>query len=126
VHYYYRSLDRAELMAHYMAADVMLVTPLRDGMNLVAKEYVAARTGDTGTLVLSEFAGAAEELKGSTIVNPYDVDGLAEALAASIDSDLSEQRSAMRMLRRRVDRWDVHRWAAHCLESIEGVGDPTF
>jgi alpha,alpha-trehalose-phosphate synthase [UDP-forming] len=126
VHYYYRSLERAELMAHYMAADVMLVTPLRDGMNLVAKEYVASRTGDTGTLVLSEFAGAAEELKGATIVNPYDVDGLAEALAASIDSDLSEQRSSMRMLRRRVDRWDVHRWAAHCLESIEGVGDPTF
>jgi trehalose 6-phosphate synthase len=124
VHYYYRSLDREELMAHYMAADVMLVTPLRDGMNLVAKEYVAARTDDTGTLVLSEFAGAAEELKGATIVNPYDVDELAEALAASIDSDRSEQRSAMRMLRRRVDRWDVHRWAAHCLKSIEGVGEP--
>jgi trehalose-6-phosphate synthase len=126
VHYYYRSLERTELIAHYLAADVMLVTPLRDGMNLVAKEYVASRTDDTGTLVLSEFAGAAEELKGAKIVNPYDVDGLAEVLGASIDADPAEQRSAMRMLRRRVERWDVHRWASHCLQSIEGVGDATL
>ncbi|HEY5651384.1 MAG TPA: trehalose-6-phosphate synthase [Acidimicrobiia bacterium] len=126
VHYYYRSLERTELIAHYLAADVMLVTPLRDGMNLVAKEYVATRIEDTGTLVLSEFAGAAEELKGATIVNPYDVDGLAEVLGASIDADPAEQRSSMRLLRRRVERWDVHRWAAHCLESIEGIGDATL
>ncbi len=126
VHYYYRSLDRTELIAHYSAADVMLVTPLRDGMNLVAKEYVATRSDDTGTLVLSEFAGAAEELKGARIVNPYDVDALAEALSASIDADDAEQASAMRMLKRRVERWDVHRWAQHCLESIEGVGDTAF
>ena len=104
----------------------MLVTPLRDGMNLVAKEYVATRIEDTGTLVLSEFAGAAEELKGATIVNPYDVDELAEVLGASIDADPAEQRSSMRLLRRRVERWDVHRWAAHCLESIEGIGDATL
>ena len=121
VHYYHRSLDRTELIAHYLAADVMLVTPLRDGMNLVAKEYVACRTDDSGVLILSEFAGAAETMKGAKIVNPYDLDGLADVLGKALDSDPSEQRAAMRSMRRRVERWDVHRWAAHCLQSIEGA-----
>ena len=78
IHYLYRSFDREQLVALYRAADVMLVTPLRDGMNLVAKEFVAARADEDGVLVLSEFAGAAAELGEAAIVNPYDVDGMAD------------------------------------------------
>ena len=76
MHYLNQSFDRAELAALYLAADVMVVTPLRDGMNLVAKEYVAARVDNGGALVLSEFAGAAAELTDAYLVNPHDLDGL--------------------------------------------------
>lgn len=122
VHYYYRSLDRTELIAHYRAADVMLVTPLRDGMNLVAKEWIASRADQTGVLILSEFAGAAEQMAAALLVNPYDVDELASALEWAVESDEPEQRAAISILRRNVARWDVHRWASHCLESLEEVG----
>jgi hypothetical protein len=81
VHYLRRSLPLEELVAHYVAADLMLVTPLRDGMNLVAKEYCAARRHDTGVLVLSEFCGAAHELERAVLVNPHDIDGLAATWA---------------------------------------------
>lgn len=118
VRYYYRGLDREDLIAHYAAADVLLVTPLRDGMNLVAKEYVACRTDETGVLVLSEFAGAAEQLDRAVIVNPYDLDGLARAFGEAIDMGLDEQIDRMRALRSHVRRWDVHAWAAHGLAGI--------
>lgn len=118
VRYYYRGLDRPDLIAHYALADALLVTPLRDGMNLVAKEYVACRTDDTGVLVLSEFAGAAEQLDRAVIVNPYDLDGLAQALGDAVDMSREEQRHRMRALRKHVRRWDVHTWAAHGLAGI--------
>lgn len=118
VRYYYRGLERDDLIAHYAAADVLLVTPLRDGMNLVAKEYVACRTDDTGVLVLSEFAGAAEQLDQAVIVNPYDLDGLARAFGEAIDMTIEEQHDRMRALRSHVRRWDVHAWAAHGLAGI--------
>jgi trehalose 6-phosphate synthase/phosphatase len=85
VHYVHQSVSARQLVALYRAADVMLVTPLRDGMNLVAKEFVASRVDDDGVLLLSEFAGAVAELDGAMVVNPYDV----EAVAASIDRALS-------------------------------------
>ena len=75
IHYLHQSIPREELAALYRAADVMLVTPLRDGMNLVAKEYVAAAYDDGGALVLSEFAGAADELRQAFLVNPHDING---------------------------------------------------
>src|SRR5712691_7222533 len=80
VHYLYQSYPREEMAALYLAADVMLVTPLRDGMNLVAKEYVASRYDEGGTLVLSEFTGAADELAGAYLVNPHDIEGLKNAI----------------------------------------------
>ncbi len=118
VRYYYRGLDRPELVAHYLAADVLLVTPLRDGMNLVAKEYVACRTDDSGVLVLSEFAGAAEQLEQAVVVNPYDLDGLARALGDAVDMSHEEQTSRMQTLRSHVRGWDVHAWASHGLAGI--------
>ena len=85
MHYLHQSYPREEMAALYLAADVMLVTPLRDGMNLVAKEYVACRHDDDGALVLSEFAGAADELRQALLVNPHDIDGVKEALARALD-----------------------------------------
>src|SRR5437879_12419651 len=79
VRYLHQSFPRDEMAALYLAADVMLVTPLRDGMNLVAKEYVASRYDEGGTLVLSEFTGAADELAGAFLVNPHDIEGLKHA-----------------------------------------------
>ncbi len=119
VHYRYGSLEAEELVAYYRMADVMCVTPFRDGMNLVAKEYVASRSGDNGVLVLSEFAGAAEELRQALLVNPYDVDGVAETLWRALQLSLAEERSRMRALRRQVQRSDVFRWARTCIEAIQ-------
>ena len=118
VHYLYRSLGFEELVGGYLAADVMLVTPLRDGMNLVALEYVVTRLDNSGVLILSEFAGAAERLNDALIVNPYDLDGLADALYESITMTGMEQSKRMSKLRRVVRRWDVHAWAKHNLEAI--------
>ena len=117
--YLYRSLDLEELVAYYVAADVMLVTPLRDGMNLVAKEYVASRRGMPGVLVLSEFAGAAEQLRSAVIVNPYDVDAVATALHGAAEMDYGEARVRMQRLRRTVRRETVFEWARDCLAMLE-------
>ena len=119
IHYMYRSLDFEELVGAYVAADVMLVTPLRDGMNLVAKEYIATRVDDTGALILSEFAGAAEQFDEALLVNPYDIDGLTNSLEAAVDMDHNEQRGRIRRLRRLVQKWDVHAWARHNLDAID-------
>ncbi|GAA1387398.1 trehalose-6-phosphate synthase [Pseudonocardia kongjuensis] len=118
VHYLHRSLPREELVAFFLAADVMLVTPLRDGMNLVAKEYVAARHDDGGVLVLSEFAGAAIELTSALLVNPHDTDGVKEALYAALTMNPDEGRKRMRTLRRQVLDHDVDRWARSFLETL--------
>ena len=119
VHYRYGSLEPEGLVAYYRLADVMCVTPLRDGMNLVAKEYVAARSGNSGVLLLSEFAGAAQELRQALLVNPYDVDGLAEALWRALHLPAAEERVRMRAMRRQVRRHDVFLWARSCLEAIQ-------
>ncbi|GAA1637098.1 alpha,alpha-trehalose-phosphate synthase (UDP-forming) [Catellatospora bangladeshensis] len=119
VHYLHQSYDRAELAALYAAADVMAVTPLRDGMNLVAKEYVAARTDGTGALVLSEFAGAAAELRQAWTVNPHDLDGLKNAIVAAAYADRDEQAGRMLPMRAHLRRHDVNRWAADFLSRLE-------
>jgi trehalose 6-phosphate synthase len=119
--YTYRSLPAAELVACYRAADVMMVTPLCDGMNLVAKEYVASRVDDTGVLLLSEFAGAAAELREAMIVNPSDVDWLAESLDAAVRMGRREQRSRMSVLRAQVNEHDVFAWSNRCMEALDQV-----
>jgi len=119
VHYIYRNLPTAEVVALYRSADVMLVTPVRDGMNLVAKEFIASRTDEGGVLVLSEFAGAASELAEALHVNPYDVDRSAETYQRALTLREPERRARMRALRRRVLFYDVHRWASSFLASLE-------
>jgi trehalose 6-phosphate synthase/phosphatase len=119
IHYMYRSLNEADLVALYRAADVMLVTPLRDGMNLVAKEFVTCRTDEDGVLVLSEFAGAAAEMGEAVQVNPYDVDALADTYAQVLQMPEDERRFRMRALRRRIVSRDVHSWAKTFIEDLE-------
>jgi trehalose 6-phosphate synthase len=118
VHYLHRSVSRDELIAFYVAADVMVVTPLRDGMNLVAKEYVACRSDLGGALVLSEFTGAAAELRQSYLANPYDLEGVKDAIEAALNQTAEEGRRRMRALRRQVLSHDVDRWARSFLDAL--------
>jgi trehalose 6-phosphate synthase len=118
--YLHSSFARSELAALYRAADVMVVTPLRDGMNLVAKEFVACRYDNTGTLILSEFAGAADELRQALLVNPYDVDGLKQALLQAVRADPREASRKMRAMRRYLAEHDVDKWANTFLETLAG------
>jgi trehalose 6-phosphate synthase/phosphatase len=118
LHYLYRSVPEVTLSALYRAADVMLVTPVRDGMNLVSKEFVASRTDNDGVLVLSEFAGAADELTDAVIVNPYDVDGMAGAMHRALTMNEDERQTRMRALRTKVLTNDVHQWASAFLDSL--------
>ncbi|MDI5907048.1 MULTISPECIES: trehalose-6-phosphate synthase [Streptomyces] len=122
VHYLHTTVDRTELAAFYRAADVMLVTPLRDGMNLVAKEFVAARPDLGGALVLSEFAGAAQELTRALLVNPHDLSELQDVMARALHLDEGERRLRMRELRRHVRERDVHHWARSFLTVLAGAG----
>ena len=119
VHYLRRSLPLDELVAHYLVADVMLVTPIRDGMNLVAKEYCASRLDDSGVLVLSEFTGAAAELDRAILVNPHDVDGMAAAFEQAIVMPKAERTRRMRSLRQRIRRRTVYDWAADFLGAVD-------
>jgi trehalose 6-phosphate synthase len=121
VHYVHRGFSTEELVALYRAADVMLVTPYRDGMNLVAKEYVAARLDGLGTLVLSEFAGAARELSGAVLVNPHDTASVKEAVVAAIRISEHDARRRMRSNRRAVRRWTVHDWSRSFLEALDAT-----
>jgi trehalose 6-phosphate synthase len=111
VWYEYRSLTRLELLAYYRAADIALVTPLKDGMNLVAKEYCACSIEEDCVLILSEFAGAAEQLgSGALLVNPHDVEGVADAIRAAHRMVDEERVARMRALRRSIRRQDVFAW----------------
>jgi trehalose 6-phosphate synthase/phosphatase len=123
VHYLHQSLPREDLAAFYVAADVMTVTPFRDGMNLVAKEYVACRVDGGGVLLLSEFTGAAKELRAGLLVNPYDTDGVKDGLRAALTMSSVESRRRMRSLRRQVLTHDVDRWAAAFLSALERTRD---
>jgi trehalose 6-phosphate synthase/phosphatase len=124
IHYIHRSVSTHDLVALYCAADVMMVTPLRDGMNLVAKEFAASRVDDDGVLMLSEFAGAATELNGAVTVNPYDIRAVAEGLKRSLSMPLEERRARMRALRRQVVQHDVHAWADAFIRQLRAVRPP--
>jgi trehalose 6-phosphate synthase len=115
VTYIHRSVPYNRLLALYRAAHVALVTPLKDGMNLVAKEFCAVRTDEQGVLVLSEFAGSAIELNsGALLVNPYDFEGVAAALYESVCMTEVDQRSRMQAMRRTIQANDVYRWCRNC------------
>ncbi len=118
VHYLHRPVPRDELIAFFVASDVMLVTPLRDGMNLVAKEYVACRSDLGGALVLSEFTGAAAELRQAYLVNPHDLEGVKDVIEEALNQPAEAGRRRMRALRRQVLAHDVDRWARSFLDAL--------
>jgi trehalose 6-phosphate synthase/phosphatase len=115
----YRTVSDHELLALYRTADVMLVTPLRDGMNLVAKEYVASRVSNDGVLVLSEFAGAAAELDTALTVNPYDLDAVARTIRRALSMTKEEQTLRMRRMRDRVRQATADLWARDFTDDLE-------
>jgi len=118
IHYIHQSLPFDELVALYLAADVMLVTPFRDGMNLVAKEYVMSRTDITGRLVLSEFAGAAMELRGAYLVNPHDLEGVKTAIRSAVSATEKEAKVRMARMRRSILARTVYDWADSFLAAL--------
>ena len=118
VKYLHQSQPLRELVALYLAADVMLVTPLRDGMNLVAKEYVASRLDGTGTLILSEFAGAANELTSAVLINPFDIGRVKAAIEDAVASQGTTTRRRMRAMARIVQRHDAGYWASSFLDAL--------
>jgi trehalose 6-phosphate synthase len=121
ISYLHASHPREEMAALYRAADIMVVTPYRDGMNLVAKEYVACRFDNGGALVLSEFAGAAEELRQAWQVNPYDINGMKSALLDAYRASDRELTRRMKALRKQVMEHDVAAWADKFLEALGAV-----
>jgi trehalose 6-phosphate synthase/phosphatase len=111
VQYHFRGLDREDLLAHYRACDIAFLTPLKDGMNLVAKEYCACRTGEDGALILSQFAGAAEQLKpDALLVNPYDVEQMADTISTAFRMNQAERSARMKRMRRIVRKENVFWW----------------
>ncbi|MFJ4252811.1 trehalose-6-phosphate synthase [Microbacterium sp. NPDC090003] len=119
IRYLHQGYPREEMVALYLAADVMLVTALRDGMNLVAKEYVATRVDNRGVLVLSEFTGAADELRQAVRVNPHDIEGVKAAIMTAVEMTPAEQGKRMRSLRRRVLENDVNAWSSSFLSALD-------
>jgi alpha,alpha-trehalose-phosphate synthase [UDP-forming] len=116
--YLYTQFGAEELVAYYRAADVALLTPLRDGMNLVAKEFVASHIDDDGVLILSEFAGASEELTEALLVNPYDADQIAERLCQAMEMEPAEKAARMRAMRAKVHANNLERWSENFLSQL--------
>jgi trehalose 6-phosphate synthase/phosphatase len=117
--YFYRSLPFDELIDLYVSSDVAMVTPVRDGMNLVAKEYVASRTKENGVLILSEMAGAAKEMHEALIVNPNNFDQIADCLKEALEMPAEEQKTRLEALQKRISRYDVERWAGEFLKALK-------
>ncbi len=124
IHYLYRSFHQDKLATMYRDAEVALLTPLRDGMNLVAKEYVASQVGDPGVLILSRLAGAAETMREALLVNPFDIDGTAEAIHRGLTMTEAERRWRLSVLRRREQRDDLYHWVDAFLEAAAQAGAP--
>jgi trehalose 6-phosphate synthase/phosphatase len=118
IRYLYTQFPPDELVAYYLAADVALITPLRDGMNLVAKEFVASQNVDNSVLILSEFAGAAEELRSALLVNPYDIDQIAEGLRHAVEMAPEQKQTRFAALRRNVEGNNLATWSRAFLDNL--------
>ncbi len=121
IHFFYRTFPFEELTALYMVAEVLLVTAIRDGMNLIAKEYLAARRDDTGVLILSETAGAVHELGESLVINPNDIEGIANAILTGLEMDPAEQKQRNAAMKQRLARYHVRFWARDFISKLTEV-----
>lgn len=119
--YFYRSLPFENLIDLYNSSDIALITPVRDGMNLVAKEYVATRTNQDGVLILSEMAGASKEMNEAILINPNSFEDFATALDKALTMPKAEQKSRMKILQKRLKRYDVEKWASEFLKSLKAT-----
>jgi trehalose 6-phosphate synthase len=118
IHYIFRHLTRGELLGYYRTAEIALITPIKDGMNLVAKEYIACNIERNGVLILSEFAGAVAQLhRDALLINPYDIAGLSDAMYQAFTMSGEERHYRMRRLRAAVKRNDIYRWVETYLEA---------
>ena len=116
-----RHHSHQEILPYYRAADLCMVTSLHDGMNLVAKEFVAARDDEEGALILSQFTGATRELRDALIVNPYDTDQLADAIQMALQMDSNERQARMRRMRQIVKEHNVFRWAGNLITELAEI-----
>jgi len=118
LHYIFRNLKPEELLGYYRACEIACITPVKDGMNLVAKEYCASTVDENGVLILSEFAGAAAQMQeAALLVNPYDIEGVAQAIRDAFHMPLKERRTRMRKLREGVRAYDIYRWLEQILQA---------
>jgi len=117
--------DHQEIRAYYRASDFCMVTSLHDGMNLVAKEFIAARDDDDGVLVLSRFTGASGELRDALLVNPYDIEDMAEAIRLAVELPPEERRARMHRMRAQVREQNIYRWAGRLLAELARIPEPT-
>ncbi|HUJ82240.1 MAG TPA: trehalose-6-phosphate synthase, partial [Candidatus Acidoferrales bacterium] len=116
-----RHHSHQEILPYYRAADLCMVTSLHDGMNLVAKEFVASRDDEEGALILSQFTGATRELRDALIVNPYDTDQLAAAIQTALEMDANERQARMRRMRQIVKEHNVFRWAGNLIAELAEI-----
>lgn len=123
VHYFYRSFPLEDLSAFYRMADVALVTPMRDGMNLVAKEFVASKHDETGVLVLSEMAGASKELSDAIIINPNDLNQIVEAIYRALNMSLEEQAEHIRIMQRTIKKFNIHHWVNLFMDRLNKISE---
>ncbi len=121
VHYFYRSFSVEFLSAIYSTADICLVTPMRDGMNLVSKEYVASRAQHDGVLILSEMAGASKELNDALIVNPNNIGDIMQAIVQAINMPVDEQHLRMKSMQSVVTKFDIHLWVKNFMDKLKEV-----
>ena len=120
--YLNRGFNRKILAGFFRRSQIGLVTPFRDGMNLVAKEYVAAQDpSNPGVLILSQFAGAAEELDGAIIVNPYDIEAITEAINISLKMSSEEKLHRWIRMMEQINEFDIHKWSKNCIKAIENI-----
>jgi trehalose-6-phosphate synthase len=119
IHYHHGSVNFEELIALYSAADIALVTPLRDGMNLVCKEYLASHSDEDGVLILSKFAGASAEITECLTVNPYSIEEIRDAIYRALHMPREERRKRMAAMRRIVSAHPIQSWLQKCLEEFD-------
>lgn len=118
VWYYYRSMEFENLIDLYVSSDVAMITPLRDGMNLVAKEYLATRVDNEGVLILSELAGSSKELPQALLVNPFDIEQLAQSIKTAIEMPVKEQKERNIISRKRIKRYDIEKWSSNFMRAL--------
>ncbi len=123
--YYYRAMDFDDLIDLYMTSDLAMITPVRDGMNLVAKEFIATRVKGDGVLILSEMAGAAKELHEAILVNPFDLNAMADAIQKAIVMPIEEQQKRNNAMQKRLSRYTVNYWAKEFMEALNSKIEPT-